>query len=84
MLGTCMSHTHLDGTSRIGRLGASMAHLRLSCGHDCNACCLLELNDLCALVGMIRDTCTPSLSQGLPCGVGKLGSSSTACLIARS
>ena len=34
MLGTCMSHTHLDGTSRIGRLGASKAHLRVSFEHD--------------------------------------------------
>jgi hypothetical protein len=75
-----MSHTHLDGTSRVGRLGAPKAHLRLSCEHDCDVCCLLELNDLVALVFMLRDTCTPSIDQGLPCGVGKLGSSSNCML----
>ena len=52
-----MSHTHLDGTSRVGRLGASKAHLHLTCEHDCDDYCPLYLNDLCALVSMLRDTC---------------------------
>ena len=71
-----MSHTHLDGTSRVGRFGAPKAHLRLSCEHDCDGAPLIT--------SMLRDTCTPSIDQGLTCGVGKLGSSSTACLIART